>query len=399
MIIINVIDGIISADIDGEVFTKTYSESVFESLSEMAENANNADDVATYKDRVELFKNVCKEDISGYLGTFHDDIFIENKTGNHYLKHEGKISAVPMPEAMVTRIKESIDKKIDINPLLKAWIRFLRNPKCRKDSVMNFDVAGNFGRRFFNFLDIKYTNTELVEKLMDEKGYSEAVATKMATAYSMKLTNEGLLAGFKVSSEITTRYRLNDKGEREVYSVYDSGKKTIDLISGLITYEKNEITNEDRVFEPCMMGTGGDAFFCGDKEGHIIRVGEVHRLSSWDKVNCNDNQSCCPGLHVGGLDYIRGYQSSGTETHNVFIDPAHVGAIPDDTTGAIRCIQYFVCDAFAGVNGAIYHSSKYAAQTDEQWAKEKEEILKKFGEYKAEQDRVLSDVVESVNGI
>ena len=215
---------------------------------------------------------------------------------------------------------------------------------------------------------------------MGDKGYSLDVATKMATTYSMKLTNEGLLAGFKVSEEITTRWKLDDKGNSVSYNVYGTGKKSIDPISGLITTEKVDLTNEERVFRPAVMKDGGDAFFCGDKEGHIIRVGQVHRLSDWSKVDCSGTGR--PGLHFGGLDYIRGYQTEHTETHNIFVDPAHVGAISEDSRGAVTCLQYFVCDAFSGVNGSIYHSSKYAAQTDEQWAKEKAEIIKKYGEYR-----------------
>ncbi len=399
MIILNVLEGVISCQIDNEIFSKTHSENTFTELSKLADIANNATTVEDYKKAVIVFKDACQEEIGGYLGTFHDDIFIDNKTGEFYLKYNGKISAVPMPETMVNRIKESIDKKIDISPLLKAWIRFLRNPKCRPDSLLWDGKESSFAQRFFNFIDIKFTNHDLASKLMDEKGYSEEVANKMATTYSMKLSQEGLLAGFKVSEEITTRYKLNEKGEKESYNVYNTGNKSIDPISGLVTTEKVELVNEDRVFRPAVMKDGGSAFFCGDKEGHIIRVGQVHKLSAWDKVNCNDNQSCCAGLHVGGLDYIRGYQGQNTETHNTLICPSKIGAIPDDSTGAMRVLEYFTLDAFSGVNGSIYHSSKYGSKVDSEWADEKAEILKKFGEYKAKQDRGFSDVIDGVSGL
>jgi len=140
--------------------------------------------------------------------------------------------------------------------------------------------------------------------------------------------------------------------------------KSIDPDTGLITYEQVEHTNEDRLFKPAVMDNSGDAFFCGDKEGHFIRVGQRHYLSDWSKVNTNDNASCVPGLHCGGLTYIRGYQHSGTETHNILVDPMHIGAVPFAGDGAIRVKEYFVLDAFSGVNGAIYHSSTYAKQTD-----------------------------------
>ena len=56
----------------------------------------------------------------------------------------------------------------------------------------------------------------------------------------------------------------------------------------------------------------------------------------------------------------------------------HIGAVPDDETGAARCLQYFVHSSLAGVNGSIYHSSTYAAKTDEQWAEMRAKIVEEY---------------------
>ena len=125
------------------------------------------------------------------------------------------------------------------------------------------------------------------------------------------------------------------------------------------------------------MGTSGDPFFCeGDngynKPNHFIKVGCTHRLPDWSYVNTNDRQSCVKGLHFGGLEYINCISG---EIHNIFVDPMHIGAVPDDETGAARCLQYFVHSSLAGVNGSIYHSSTYAAKTDEQWAEMRAKIV------------------------
>jgi len=96
-------------------------------------------------------------------------------------------------------------------------------------------------------------------------------------------------------------------------------------------------------------------------------------------------------LHFGGLKYISGY---GGEIHNVFVDPMHIGAIPDDETGAVRCLQYFVHSSLAGVNGSIYHSSTYAAMTDAEWDKMREEAvalsMEKAKKLQEEQDELNS---------
>ena len=58
----------------------------------------------------------------------------------------------------------------------------------------------------------------------------------------------------------------------------------------------------------------------------------------------------------------------------------HVGAVPDDETGAIRCLQYFVHSSLAGVNGSIYHSSTYAAKTDAEWEEMRKEAVTAYTE-------------------
>jgi hypothetical protein len=73
----------------------------------------------------------------------------------------------------------------------------------------------------------------------------------------------------------------------------------------------------------------------------------------------------------------------------------HIGAVPDDETGAARCLQYFVHSSLAGVNGSIYHSSTYAAKTDEQWAEMRAEIVKDYETFADD----LSKEVEEVTSL
>lgn len=369
MLVLNRHADLISGSVNGEIFSRTYDEKVWEELKKIETEINSASNWEDTQKALKKFKDAMQESLEGYIESINPYIYVNRKTGSFHLKYNDVIISDPMPNALVNRIKTSIDKKIDIMPLIKCWVRWLRN---HNSSLKKSE-------RFFNFIDIMFTNPDLVEKLITEKGYSEELASQMASCYSMKITNEGLLAGFKVSSEITKRFKLNDKGESEEYNIYETGKKSIDPISGLITYEKISLLNEDRVFEPAVHSNGDD-FYCGDKLGYVIKVGQVHRLPDWSFVNTNDAQSCVPGLHIGGLDYIRGYQNDNTCTHNIFVDPMHIGAIPDDSTGAIRCIQYFVCDEFSGVNGSIYHSSSYAKMTDEEWFKELEQLKKERSE-------------------
>ena len=106
-------------------------------------------------------------------------------------------------------------------------------------------------------------------------------------------------------------------------------------------------------------------------------------------MNTNDDRSCVKGLHIGGLKYISFYSG---EIHNIFADPMHVGAVPDDVDGAIRCKQYFVHSSLSGVNGSIYHSSTYAAMTDSEWDAMRQEAVKEKAAEKAQCDKDVAEI-------
>lgn len=396
MIIVNRTNDTITGSYNNIQFGLNYNEATFNKMKDLENKANEAKSYDELKKIYEEFEPLTVEDLSTTIESINPNIHIKKATGEYFLKNNGVVSSIAMPKELVDRIKESMDKGIDFTPLVKCWVRWLRNPKLRK---LTKEGQKAFSQKFFNFINIKYTNHELAKKLMIEKGYSQDVADQMATTYSMKISNEGMLVGFKVSKEITRRFKLDDKGNKVEYDVYQ-GAKSIDEITGLITYEKNELSNEDRVFEPAVQGISGDAFMCSkvNKLGHIIKVGAIHSIT-WNQINTDDNTSCVPGLHVGGLDYIRGYQNGNTCTHNIFIDPSHIGAIPCDAKGAIRCIQYFVKDEFSGVNGSIYHSSTYASQVDSEWSKQRDEVIAAFNKIQSDKQSEIQAEIGEIKSI
>jgi len=382
MIHLNVIDGRITGSYGDRPFSVTYDEALYNAMLDVADAANEATDMEAYKLALAEFETLTVEDYTKLVESKCEDIFVNPVTGEFFLKVKDTVSTVPMPQALVDRIYESLDAGIDFTPLIKMWTRWLRNPILKKKGGTDFST------RFFNFVNLKYVHPTLKKQLMEEKGLSEDVATARATMYQMKITNEGLLNGYKVSTEILHKFDA-ETGER-----VDRYKRTFNPDTGEIDSDGIPEIVEDRLFQPAVMGTSGDAFYCEgangfDKPGHFIRVGCTHRLPDWSYVNTNDHSSCVKGLHFGGLKYIACYSG---EIHNVFVDPMHIGAVPDDSTGAIRCLQYFVHSSLAGVNGSIYHSSTYAAKTDQEWADMKAEILaensKKIGDVLADTDQV-----------
>jgi hypothetical protein len=388
MININVIDGRICGSYGDTPFSVQHSPELYEKLSKLAELANDSVTMEEYRKFIDEFGLNTQEDYTELIQDKCEFIFVNRATGEFFLKNGKTVSTIPMPEALVERIYESIDKGIDFNPLVKMWTRWLRNPILRKK--MKDGRGREFSERFFNFVNLKYVHPVLFKKYTEEMGFSDEKAIDAATMYQMKITKEGLLNGYKVSKEVLYKYDL------ETGEVLDRYKRTFNVDTGEIESEGLPEFVEDRIFEPAIMGGSGDAFYCEGANGygspaHFIKVGCVHRLDSWDKVNTDDHSSCVPGLHFGGLKYISGYAG---EIHNVFVDPMHIGAIPDDHTGAVRCLQYFVHSSLAGVNGSIYHSSTYAAMTDAEWDKMREEAvvlsMEKVQKLEEEQDELNS---------
>jgi hypothetical protein len=386
MITINVIDDKICGSYGDKAFTVEYSDELYERMKQLDHKAQGVTTVEEYNEVMEEFAPLCIVDYTATIETQCEFIHVNKGTGEFFLKHNGVVSTIPMPQALVDRIFDSLDKGLDFMPLVKMWTRWLRNPILWRKMKQGW--GNDFCNRFFNFVNMQYVHPKHKEDLMENHGLSEDAASKRATMYQMKITHEGLLNGYKVSSEILHKFD-SETGEK-----VDRYKRTFNIDTGEIDGEGLPEHVEDRLFEPAMMGSGGDAFFCEGPNGyanpgHFIKVGCTHRLDDWSKVNVNDTTSCVKGLHVGGLIYINCYSG---EIHNIFVDPMHIGAVPDDTDGAIRCKQYFVHSSLVGVNGSIYHSSTYAAMTDAEWDEMRAKAVEEKSETKAQCDKEVAEL-------
>ncbi len=375
MISINVIGDMISGSYGNTPFSRTYEEDIYKQMVQLAGQADSAATVDEYNAILEEFALLTTEDLNTqrHVADIAGDMYLcKDSAGRYFIKHaQGDTYGGALPQVLVDRILSTMDKGLDVTPVVKLWLRWLRNPLLRTKSNPE-----DFTKRFFNVMEMQYVHPKLKQELMDEHGLSEELAEQRATMYQVKITKEGLVNCFKVSREIFTKYDTETGEEIPRYT------RTFNPDTGEIDSDGLPEHVEDRLFEPAVKGQSGDAFYCEGANGystpqHFIKVGCTHRLPSWDMVNSDDTISCVPGLHVGGLKYIAWYTG---EIHNVFVDPMHVGAVPDSQDGAIRCLQYFVHSSLAGVNGSMYHSSAYAALTDEQWQEMKSEIIAELSE-------------------
>ena len=372
MISINVIGELISGSYGNTPYSRTFEKDIYEQMVSLANQADAADSVEEYNKILSEFSLLCAEDLNerSIEADFVGATLYKDPAGRYFVQFkDGGIIDIAMPKTFVDRIYESEALGADVTPLFKLWMRWCRNPILRKK--LRSGKGEDFTKRFCEFVDMKYVHPTLKRELMEDHGLSEELAEQRATMYQVKITKEGLVNAFKVSREILHKYDTETGEEIPRY------QRTFNPDTGEIDSEGLPDVVEDRLFEPSVMGSGGDAFYCEGANGyaepqHFIKVGCTHRLPSWDYVNTDDSRSCVEGLHVGGLKYIAWYSG---EIHNIFVDPMHIGAIPDSLDGAIRCLQYFVHSSLVGVNGSMYHSSSYAALTDEQWEEMKEDII------------------------
>lgn len=380
-------DTVISGSINGVPFSVSYDEQKYKVMKELELQSTIVTTMDELKVIVAEFQPLTKESYKEIVETASPYLFVNKHTNKFYLQYNGILSSKVIPQILVDKILYSVEKDLDITPLIKCWVRFLRNPNFSDDKAY----------RFAQYITATYTDDVRVTELVEEQGLSHQTALQLATTPQVAITIEGLIVGYKVSEEITTRFILDEDEDIVTKSRYT---KSIDPDTGLITYSKPEFV-EELLFQPAVMKNRGDEFWCVgvnvngipyQKKGHHIRVGAAHFLDSWDQINCNDSATSVKGLHIGGLSYIKGYQNEGTSTHNILVDPADIGAIVSQGDGAMRVKRYFVHSSFAGVNKNIYHSSTYAAMTDQEYKESVEQVVKATQQKHEELDKQLSEV-------
>lgn len=280
------------------------------------------------------------------------------KSDKYFLQSNGVKSSIALPQVLVDRIIEAIEKEIDFLPMVKAWMWFLKNK--------NFSLAK--AHKFAKYITTRYVDYELKAKLIDE-GYSEEKAKEMATFTDVAITKNGLIQTYKYVSIKYKKFNSTSGDQDDRYAV------TYDEETGEAKVNLPEWAEEYYLIPP-VMGDSGDAFYAGEDLGHRVVVGKVHELKDWSQVNCDDRTSCVKGLHLGGRAYIQGYGGKTNLLLNCFVNPMHIGAFTDDGSGAIRVKSYFVHSACFAENKSFYNESTYLEHSNKEWEDIRAEAIK-----------------------
>lgn len=352
----------ITGIVGNEKYTIPYNEDTYKALLDLEEAFSNATSLEEASAIIVSATALTVVTTETVIASKCPSLKYDTKIGKFYLTQNGQVSTIPLPQVLATRIIESVEKELPFEPLVKAWIWFLRNPQ--------FTLAK--ASLFAQYLVTTVVDDKESTDLQTEKGYSKEKADELATYNDVSITKNGLLVTYKYAQIKYKQYGEDGKQIDRYHITYDpeSGEATVHLPENA----------EDFYLIPPIYGEGGDSFYANDTLGHRIKVGAVHRLPDWSYVNTNDNQSCVKGLHLGGLRYIKGYGGHDRLLLNCFVNPMHIGAFDHSGHGAIRVLEYFVHSAQFAPNKQLYSESNYLAQTEAQWADMRGEAIKKSEE-------------------
>jgi hypothetical protein len=374
---------VITGTVSSEKFSLNFDDGIYTSLLKKKEELPSIQTMEAYEKWVQEVKDILATDTEDVITTSCPDL-IKSTKGFYHVKVDGVISKKAVPQAIVAVILKSVDQDIDPTPIVKAWIRFLRNPNFSSEKA----------ELFARYITAEIIDWDEVKRLQDEEGFTYEIAILRATYNDVAITQEGLIVGKKYARLLTEGWEIDTETNKAVktklsYIEDDSiNPHTGEIYKGGV---KEDVFNEDLLFEPPVMGVGGDEFYCGAEKGHYVRVGVEHHLPDWSYVNTDDNTAYVKGLHVGGWQYVQSYKGLNCQLLECFIDPAEIGAIVDITQGdgAMRVKSYFVYGATTGRNKGIYHSSHYAAMKDKEW----EEYKKKAVE---ESNKLIGELTEEI---
>lgn len=241
-------------------------------------------------------------------------------TKQYFLQLDGKRSKHAIPEVLVKYIEESYDKDIDYMPIVKAWARLLTNPRY------NSTMADYFA----TYIDTTFVDMKEVDRLVEEDEIDRDIAIEMCTYQDIAITQEGLLATYKVAELVTWKFEmvLNEETgdyEKKLNKAYAPIPDKIDPTTGDLIeaggFEKPDHL-EDFQFTPAIC-KNGDKFFSGDTIGYVYEVGKMQYLPEDARRNLQ-NSFGGGGLYSGGLEYVDQYRGAGSHILTCFVDPADI---------------------------------------------------------------------------
>jgi len=352
MITFRNLESTIVGTVDGKPFNIARTEDNEKAIQTFADSNAGIDEV------MEFVKSTHSQEIAG-----SSKYLIFNPISKeYYLQFDKFRSKQPIPWQLQAYIEESYDKNLDFLPVLKAWARLLTNPRYTPAMASYFST----------YISTCYLDKAEKTRLMEDDSLEEQTATNIATYQDIAITQEGLLATYKVAEMVTWKWVMEADADGVFHKVQNPLYKVIpavlDPTTGTVLEEEKIIKPahlEEFLFTPAIWKSG-DKFYSGNKLGYVYKVGEVQSLPKNARRNLN-NSNGGGGLYIGGLNYIEFYRG-GDHNHvlTCFVDPADILSFQSEGN-AIRVdalMPYNVWDEEATLKG-MYHSSDYGKMSAE----------------------------------
>ena len=356
----------INGSVMGKPFSLPYTEETYNALADMR---------ASGEYDVESILNLEKESRFTSVATACEYITFNPKTEEFFLSLDGATYANPVPTGLAKKLVEAYDKEIDMMPVIKATVRILSNPRYTPE----------MGELFGEYI----TSTTVDKKAYNENleaGMSEDAAKAAATYDDISITQEGLLATYKVVNLSESLWALEERESPEGGTYQEKVRVAryphttiIDPNTGDVTVGGPEYPDnvEDLVFEPSIIDRDyGHDFFCGEELSYIYQVGKQALLPEEAPRNLR-NTFGGGGLYSGGLTYIDTYSNDGNYTLVCLVNPSDILSFQSEGS-ALRTnalFPYGVWD-FESLQRGSYHSADYDTMSSERISAEIEALNK-----------------------
>lgn len=249
-----------------------------------------------------------------------DNIFTI-KNGNFYLSGYESVS---MPEELVLRIQQHVEKGISVQPLVNFWKLLLLNPdeNARNDAfkfMSEYDFPITDSGYFIGYRAVKRTDKtyDAVTGWVPQK-YVELKATGENPADYTAMTDPDGGEFVAVKTDIVT----------------DNHGNFID--------PANTLGNLEEMFQNQTTGVTDAPEFTDWYSGTTsVRIGGTVSMDR-ASVDCNPANTCSSGLHIGAPGYVKGFGGSGSEYIACLVNPMNICAIPADYSyQKMRVCEYY----------------------------------------------------------
>lgn len=377
---VNKIQNVISGIIGSEKYSVPFSQETFNTLQKLEASLDDATSLEEVNTILKDAKEFTSRDFKSKIEEAAPNIMYDKEKNSYYLRQNNVVSKYRIPKVLADKITKAYEESLPIEPMVRAWVHFLRNPN-------------------FNPTKAEFFATYLTTTVGDQKdyakfiglGYSSEVAEQMSTYNDISLTKNGLLSTYKY-------VRVKDWKFDEHGAQIDRWMKVYDPETGAYSIPDAPIAGTTPLEEwpllPPVMGESGDPCIVSgfERPTHFVKVGAIHSLPDWSYVDCDDRRSCVKGLHVGGLQYIEGYGGKTSLLLNTFVNPMNIGAFDHSGSGAIRALEYFVHSANFAPNKNFYNESNYLSHTEAAWAEMRKQAIEvsenKIKQIKEQQDQI-----------